>query len=388
MSATSTPGADGLNPFPGYPVVSISGEPDRTVVTSEIGESRDIVREHVKRWRGAAVDKEDTTPKPVEWSFVVLVSGDYGTGKTHLLIDSANFLKEEFARRAIRETVVVRVPALGAAPSRWYRELLGVALDNHGERNADGGFFTRLVLQVYSIAAKSLLANDAIKTDSLNDQPAVAIRLVNEGLLNATSVWNAFQAILRRCCTRAPDTVLSHFAVLMETSSRAASERWLAGGEGDAGANPPSDQEAAGILSATAALCGVARWPFALFIDEIEQFLREDDRSGSEVNTTWLKRLLGDLAEAGAFVTIGGHVSAWERRRDFLDRFSGGASRIDMKRLEGSDVLALVAARVGPRTKLDLKQAELIADLCKGNMRRICRCAVFCTTVLASLRRH
>jgi hypothetical protein len=292
-------------------------------------------------------------------------------GKTHLLIDCANFLKDEFARRAIQEPVIVRVSALGVTPSRWYRDLLGIALDNHGGRTADGGLFTRLILQVYSIAAKSLLANDAIKTDSLNYHPAVAMRLIKEGLLNATSVWGAFDAILRECCAHAPDTVREHFVALMDVSSRARSERWLAGGEGDAGADAPSDQEAAGILAATAALCGVARWPFALFIDEIEQFLRKDDRSGSEVNTTWLKRLLVDLVGAGAFVAIGGHVSAWVRRREFLDRFSGGTRRIEMRRLEGSDVLDQVSDRVGTGAIFDPVQAEVVAEVCNGNMRRI-----------------
>src|SRR5262249_9205448 len=153
------------------------------------------------------------------------------------------------------------------------------------------------------------------------------------------------------------------FLALMDRSSRMEAERWLAGGDSGADTDTLSDQEAAGILTATAALYKVAQWPLALFIDEIEQFLRVDDRSGTKANTTWLKRLLADLADAEDFVTVGGHVSAWERKRDFLDRFSSNTKRIDMQRLEGSDVLAQVVDRVGPDTNFDPAQAAVIAEV-------------------------
>jgi hypothetical protein len=70
MSRIDTPAADGLNPFPGYPVVSIGGAPERTVTTPEIRQSRDVVREHVKRWQPVEVGQEHKAGAPVEWAVV------------------------------------------------------------------------------------------------------------------------------------------------------------------------------------------------------------------------------------------------------------------------------------------------------------------------------
>jgi hypothetical protein len=362
-----------LNPFPGYPVVSITGQLDWTLPTEDVRQARRIVADFVSQWQPYFSPNPDA-PALRDRAAVILISGDYGSGKTHVLVDIANKLTDGFSGRGDIKAEILKVSAIEADPVAWFRTSIGPALNDIGGKTADGGWFARLALQAYAAAAQSVIANPDF---SSGIDPAAAFRLVRDGLLNATAVEKAFHEIIADACQRVPEAVRIRFQALLDPQRRAAAERWLCGdpaSDTSQLAGPPdnfSEAEAAGILVAAASLCNRVSRPFALIVDEMEQFLRVDERARTERNTTWLKRLLSELAETGALVGVAGHKAAWEKRADFLDRFSV-SKRIDMRSLSGPDVYDIVRMRVD-ETDLEFgeEQAEAIASAARGNVRRI-----------------
>lgn len=367
-----------LNPFPGYPVVSLTGQLDWTLPTDDVQQARDIVTAFVSQWQPFNPGNGITSSPPRDRAAIILISGDYGSGKTHILVDAANKLNEGFSRRNVSEVAILRIQAIEAEPAIWYQTSIGMMLSELGTRTPDGGWFIRLALQVYAVAAQSVVSNPRLKPENLATNPAAALRLVRDGLLNATAVEAAYQQIVKEACEKVSDAVRLQFLALFDPQRREAAERWLAGAPSmaDAAAGTTSAElftevDAADVLVAAASLCGHVGWPFALLVDEVEQFLRVDDRNHTERNTTWLKRLLSDLAETGALVGIAGHKSAWDRRPDFLDRFSV-KRRIDMHRLSGEEVLEIVTTRVNATDIVfDELQADAVARSARGNVRRI-----------------
>jgi hypothetical protein len=51
-----------LNPFPGYPVVSIQGQVEWTAPTFEIGEIRKYVNEYVSGWHSSGPTRQPVKP--------------------------------------------------------------------------------------------------------------------------------------------------------------------------------------------------------------------------------------------------------------------------------------------------------------------------------------
>src|SRR5215510_16078473 len=80
------------NPFPNYQVISITDSPEsakrHTFETEEIGVARALVSKWIQSFTNP--NTTDSRRRPV----MVAVPGDYGTGKTHLLLDTAATLKE------------------------------------------------------------------------------------------------------------------------------------------------------------------------------------------------------------------------------------------------------------------------------------------------------
>ena len=87
---------DNFNPFPAYPVVRLNAKASQirqdTISTPPIIKSRGRITLYAQQWLNR---KSDPTQK-IEDS-INAVRGDYGTGKTHLLLDAASNFKEALA---------------------------------------------------------------------------------------------------------------------------------------------------------------------------------------------------------------------------------------------------------------------------------------------------
>jgi hypothetical protein len=376
-----------LNPFPGYPVATIAGRVDWTAPTEEVSQARKIVEGFVENWQAAAPGAQAKAPgedvplagettmtsSPGDRSAVVQISGDYGTGKTHVLLDIDNSLREGFAARKTRKVHILRVAGVEADPAGWYQNSIGPVLNDLGGPSPDGGWFARLALDIYVQAARQFLPKSKDLTD-----PGTAFQLVRNGILNASDVDRAYAELIDNAVQGTSKTVKSQLVALLDRHRRSQAEQWLCGNlapatGSDSVVSPDfRDGDAIDVLAAAAALSLCVGAPFALLIDEIELFLGADDRTHAMTNAIWLKRLLSQMANAGAFVAVSGHRSAWDRRADFLQRFSVGR-RIEMRRLVADDIVSIISLRVGTHLDLafDNTQAEAIAEATRGNMRRV-----------------
>jgi hypothetical protein len=123
------------------------------------------------------------------------------------------------------------------------------------------------------------------------------------------------------------------------------------------------------VITAIAALYRYLRRPFAVLLDELEQFTRYDTAQRTRRNITWLKRLLEQLAGAGALTFVAGHRSAWEVEQDYLDRFSQQFA-MDLPVMSAAEVLQLAQAFVGRTGEFSAENAGEVARVSGGNMRR------------------
>jgi hypothetical protein len=345
-----------LNPFPDYPVSRLDENSDRavglTAATDPIRQERDIISNWLNK---------RTTP------LIVAVRGDYGSGKTHLLLDAmANLSKALDAE----QPSFLRVATVAAPPLGWYRTAIGPRLTDLPLKE--------LVVQLYAkagieVAARAELTEPAVAR--LNSQPGAIKNLVSRNLLSSTAVEEVFQRKLREALPNAPDDVVLALGLLRWDTVGLATD-WLAGRElAEEQArlvklprSIDSDEGALEALLAVAALHRALDRTFALFVDEAEHFLRVDRAGSGNPNATTMKRLLEGLAKRGAIVFVAGYWSAWEALPDYLDRFSP-SQPIDLLRLTPKDVQNIVAARTVETPELDSEQATLVADLSLGNMR-------------------
>ena len=129
------------------------------------------------------------------------------------------------------------------------------------------------------------------------------------------------------------------------------------------------DRIASSVIVAIAALYRFLGRPFAVLLDELEQFTRYDTAQRTRRNITWLKRLLEQLASAGALTVVAGHWSAWEVERDYLDRFSQELV-IDLPVMSSAEVLQLAQTFTGHAGEFSPEDAIEVARWSGGNMRR------------------
>ncbi|HWW86021.1 MAG TPA: BREX system ATP-binding domain-containing protein [Vicinamibacterales bacterium] len=368
-----------LNPFPDYAVTPLKGDTasvrERTFVTEAIRLERAVADAYAYQWFPAHANKPAAAA-------VVGVRGDYGAGKTHLLLDAAGCLQERlfstypdlFLKRiACQETDVVS----------WFRSNVGPELKGSPTATAEmPGAIERLMLRLYAHAAETIAGNLKLTDPAvqrLRDDPEVVRKLVKENLLNASLVDQEFARLLKQTAPNAGENVRRALAGTIWADTSGISLRWLAGERLDAGEKAAirvpdslsSEEDAAGVLVALASVHDRLGIPFVLMFDELEHLKRYDDARRGKRNITWLKRLLEDLARCPALTFISGHWSAWEGQQDYLDRLSA-LRPIDLTRVSGSDVLAIVRARVPAlSSSFGTVEAEAIAEGAGGNIRRV-----------------
>src|SRR5205809_6577850 len=120
------PPTTALNPFPAYPVVRLleaaTDVGASTVKTEAIRASRTFIDQYAEQWQAKRTD-----PNLRIEPLIVAVKGDYGTGKTHLLLDAIARLGKKLGTSS-RAPVFVRVSCIGADPVTWFRAVIGPAL--------------------------------------------------------------------------------------------------------------------------------------------------------------------------------------------------------------------------------------------------------------------
>ena len=349
-----------LNPFPQYPVAQLSETPagvsGRTWVTDPIRQERALIASWVEH-----------PEKPL----IVAVIGEYGSGKTHLLLDAMASLRRDLDGRE-HEPSLLPVVAVAERPLGWYQAEIGPKLA--------GLPLEDLVLSLYAkagqeVASRAELTRAAVGT--LARKPEAILTLVREDLLSRTEVEAVFRDMLDLAVPDAHRDIRQTFALLRWDTAPDA-RRWLAGEEltedqaGRLGlpVSIGTDERALDTLLAVAALHHATGRVFALFVDETEHFLRTEGNGGQNPNVTSMKRLVEGLARRHAVVFVAGHFSAWDTLRDYHDRFSPTAP-IELENLTGPQVRLLVAKRVPEARDLGESQSDLVAELGEGNMRSI-----------------
>jgi hypothetical protein len=349
-----------LNPFPQYPIAQLSelpaGDYGRTWVTDPIRRERALVASWVEH-----------PEKPL----IVAVLGEYGSGKTHLLLDAMASLRKDLDGRE-HEPSLVPVVAVAERPLGWYQAEIGPKLA--------GLPLEDLVLSLYAkagqeVASRAELTRAAVGT--LARKPEAILTLVREDLLSPTEVEAVFRDMLDLAVPDAHRDIRQALALLRWDTAPDA-RHWLAGEEltedqaGRLGlpVSIGADEQALDALLAVAALHHATGRVFALFVDEAEHFLRTEGNGGQNPNVTSMKRLVEGLARRHAVVFVAGHFSAWDTLRDYHDRFSP-TTPIELENLTGPQVRLLVAKLVPEARDLGESQSDLVADLGEGNMRLI-----------------
>jgi hypothetical protein len=370
------------NPFPDYPVARLDDNASAaarsnfdTPATVEAGR---LVDGYIAGWSGLAGPRQP---------LVVAVRGDYGSGKTHLLLYAADRFERGLGD-GHPDAALLRVKAVDADPLGWYRAEIGPALAALSPRAprepADAGgepkHLRALALRAYAAAAQRV-AGEAALTEAvsrkLESQPQTVLRLIRDGLINETAVEEAFREDLLRICPGPRDAVRLAITGLVRPETAPAALRWLRGEalpEHDLGllrlSRPlASDEDAADVLAAVASLHDALGAPFGLLIDEAEHLLRPNAPEGRR-NATWLKRLIEVLAERRTLVFVAGHDLAWEGSDDLLQRFSP-ANVLNLSPLTGQDVLRRILQPRLPGVTILPGVADAIAEAARGNVRRI-----------------
>jgi hypothetical protein len=362
-----------LNPFPDYPVIRLHDKAERiqelTIPTEAIKRSRQLANRYVEQWN----IKKSNPDQKVE-PLIVGVKGDYGTGKTHLLLDAAAQVQIGLFSN-YPDIPILRISGLEADPIKWFKEAIGPELRHP--------FMQSIIVRLYAKAGQ-IVASEAVLTqaagEKLKQEPWAIYALIRENLLSITSVDGEFETRLKYICPDVSEEVRNALAGLAKAETADISTRWLIGEDLNIedldklhiSKNKITDSDASGILVALATIHSYLDYPFAILIDELEHLTQYDRAHESKQNITWLKRLLEGLATSQIFILIAGHWSAWEAQSDYLDRFSQ-LKPIELVRLNGKDVLNVIKAYVEDLSPdvIDLPQAEVIAEFGDGNIRRI-----------------
>ncbi len=329
------------NPFPDYPVTRLNDEatgPRPTVVTDEIARARKYSQEYASAWHGTDLPRDESSR-----SLIIPVRGDYGTGKTFLLLDAAAVLREELGDRSI-DLTALRLSCVETDPVTWYRSEVGPSLDA-----------------------------------AMLREPRFIYVLVRDNLINRTATDGTLIHMLREECRITDEHVYKAFACLVWDQTATTAVRWLKGdplnsvelGELGMSESLVSETTVTASLTALAAIHTYLCRPLLILIDELEHLIRYDRVQDGKRNVTWLKRLLEGLAPSRILVFIAGHWDAWQTESDYLDRFTQQRP-IDLPKLSGKDVSAIVTAWVDhPRSgQFTHFEANAVAELSSGNLRR------------------
>lgn len=380
-----------VNPFQVYPVRGLSEVQDIESITVATNEIQDVHNE-VVAYANALSKRTDPPAK-----LLLAARGDFGTGKTHLMLYARAVLISERAREEQRQStqpkvlnneplssgetlapVIALVVSSEAPIEEWYATELGPTLvEIASPRELVRELLTRVACKVASDEQDPELRE--LADEFRRSRRALYQAFRNPGEFDISAVEERFAKEIEAACPRTSRSFRRAIAALRWEETAEIAEDWLAGNE------LPADEmtrlgvrqgdiatRAANTICAVASLCLRLGRPFGLFIDEFEHLTRYDAREHSKRNITWTKRLVESLARRGAMVFICGHWDAWEQRGDFLDRFVGGRP-IQLVRLNADDVLKVVAARAGESAweGFTKETARAVIEETSGNIRRV-----------------
>jgi hypothetical protein len=167
------------NPFPTYQTVNLTDSPEqvhkRTVETPEIGRARKLLEEYEKHF-GAEVSKIPHRP------ILVAVAGDYGTGKTHLLMEVAS----QFNKLKAFDGIILSWIAPEDTPSAWFRAQPN-PLNNVPFEAIMEAVFNQVAIKVAQSSKLTRKHADEIKED-----PEVLSDLFAAGKINFSVVDEAY----------------------------------------------------------------------------------------------------------------------------------------------------------------------------------------------------
>jgi len=379
--STSLTTTDGSNPFQVYPVRGLSDIRDlesTTVKTPEIIRVDAAAREFAE-----AFGPGEPPPK-----LLLAAKGDFGTGKTHLMLYARAVLASALAERRKRENrteprdyepVAIMVVSSEAPIEEWYASELGPLLIEVAQpRDLVRELLTRVAIEVAERDPDPEVRKLAYEFRKSRGNLYRAFR--EPGMLDISTVDTRFSAEIASLCPRTSRSFRRAVEALRWEETAEFAEDWLAGHEIDPaameriGVRLEGDRagRAANAICAIASLCHRLERPFCLYIDEFEHLTRFDRCNASKRNITWVKRLVESLARRGAMVFISGHWEAWDQEGDFLDRFVGGRP-IQLLRLTVDDVMNVVQVRAGEKAwpGFTLDAARSVIEATSGNIRRI-----------------
>ena len=207
-----------VNPFPEYPVSRLDErayQSARTALTGPITRTREII----DRWASEQAVLKAGAAAPL----IVAVRGDYGSGKTHLLLDAMSQLKRGYGQK--HELGFLAVATTAGSPLDWYRTVIGPRLADLSLGELVVGLYAKAA-QV--VAERAKLTGPAVSR--LKREPAAVKELISGDLLSATAVEEVFQDSLREALAGLPDDIVLALGLLRWESAREAMT-WLSGGE-------------------------------------------------------------------------------------------------------------------------------------------------------------
>ena len=368
------------NPFQVYPVRGLYDLLDvagATVRTPEVEQVDRGVRKFVK-------DFDEPSDPPTK--LLLAAKGDFGTGKTHLMLYARSLLISEMQQLhptdpdkpgETRAPITVMTVSTEAPLEDWYASEAGPIL-------IEAASPRELVRELLTRTACKVAADDP---DPEIVKLAEAFRASRKALyeifrdpgeFDISEVEARFNEEIAATCRRTSGSFRRVIEALRWEETAELAEDWLAGSDLSAAdaarisIRPGGDRatRAANAICAIASLSRQLGRPFALFLDEFEHLARFDHRNHSKRNITWTKRLVELLARRGAMVFISGHWEAWEQQDDFLDRFVGGRP-IQLVRLNAEDVMKVVEVRAREWPGFTTAAAEAVIEETSGNIRRV-----------------
>ena len=354
------------NPFPVYPVSSLRDIAadilDRTVFTAAVMAVDSAVQGFVER-----------AANGTRAGLAIQVRGDYGTGKTHLLLFAQARLRNTWPGGAA-DVTVLSAPATEAPFPVWYLTVVAPLLDRLG--------LPRLFAKLLAAAACEVADQVPLTAElaaRIREDPLEVYPLLRDGLLSRTDVERALLRIVVAIAPRGSEELRAILAAMAWPQRQDAALRWLAGRPLDLADREllgvtrdlDADAEAEAVLVAIAGAATRGGGVLALMVDEFEHLMAEDQRTNTQRNATWVKRLLEGTTSLGALVVVAGHWRAWDQLPDFKARFAGQPP-IDLVTLTGKET-GQIAVQYAPRwgARLDEGAAEAIAEAGGRNIRRV-----------------
>ncbi len=169
------------NPFPDFLVSRITGEVGvQTAETGPIKQSHELLKTYLTGWQNQAFQP-----------LFVGVKGDWGTGKTHLLLDAAATVATP--RDGVGAPFMIRTACVEKDVLAWYRTGIGRQLDKDRLPELATRVFARAGQDVAQRTTMTAPADAALASN-----PRAIQGLVRSNLINTTAVRNQLTQLLEQ----------------------------------------------------------------------------------------------------------------------------------------------------------------------------------------------